>query len=104
MKLVNQFLLSGLLTLALLAGNQALAQNTNQVNLLWEANTYTPPFYRGHSAVTPGSEVTVVADAYLYDGRGNKLDDASLNFDWRKDNRAISSASGLGGKTLVFTA
>lgn len=88
----------------LLFAGSLQAQTTSQLNLLWEANTYTPPFYRGHSAVTPGSEVTVVTDAYLYDGRGNRLSEASLNFDWRKDNRPISSASGLGGKTLVFSA
>ncbi len=104
MKIAHQFLFGSLLTLFFFSGIQVLAQTTNQVNLLWEANTYTPAFYRGHSAVTPGSKVTVVADAFLYDGRGNRLDDASLNFDWRKDNRPISSASGLGGKSLVFTA
>lgn len=97
-----KWLISTLFLLSI-AGTAA-AQSTNQVDLLWEASTHTPPFYRGHSAVSPESEVKVVADAYLYDSRGAKISDAKLDFQWEKDGRAISSFSGLGGRLLVFTA
>ncbi len=88
----------------LITSQLTLAQSTNQVDLLWEADTYRPPFYRGHSQASPESEVKVVADAHFYNSRGVAIADSQLDFQWEKDARRISSFSGPGGRELVFTA
>ena len=80
MSSINKILVVGSLALALSLGATAGAQTANHIDLFWEADTYTPPFYRGHSQVSAESEVEVVADAYIYDRTGKKLPDNQLNF------------------------
>lgn len=92
-----------ILFLLLATTNIVLAQTTNlpaqagTVDLLWSADTYTPPFYRGRALPTAHSQVTVVA-------MPNFGAVENLNFTWTKDGRNIGSASGRGKNVLVYTS
>ncbi|MEA1929546.1 MAG: hypothetical protein U9M92_01495 [Patescibacteria group bacterium] len=81
----------------------ATAQTTNRVDLLWEAETYTPPLYRGHSAASTKSKVIIVADTEFYNSQGNQISHNDLLFKWEKDGRRISSVSGAGERQMTFT-
>ena len=64
------------------------------VDLIWEAKTYTPAFYRGRSLPTAESLVRVVAMTPIK----NPI------FHWRKDGLDIKSASGAGKNTFDYRA
>lgn len=73
------------------------------LTLLWEADTYTPPFYKGKPLVTYQSRVRAIAvpdAAYTKDA----VDASSLSYVWRQDGDAVSDASGYGKNSYTFTA
>ena len=76
----------------------------NSVILLWQADTYTPFFYRGKPLPSPGSRVTVIAEPNIYQTETHKIPISDLMFTWTKDGKTVNSASGQGKSELSFTA
>lgn len=68
------------------------------VTLLWEANTYTPPFYKGKPLMSAQANVRAIAvsDTAL-------LDVNNMSFVWKKDGEAVPGASGYGKNSFIFT-
>lgn len=93
--ILTMIALVGFLGVALTVAAQSPAP---QIDLVWQAETYTPASYEGRALPTTGSEVVVTGLAYGADGRVNN------NYDWRweKDGYQIHSASGLGKNVLRF--
>lgn len=85
------FLLS---TIYFLLLTTAFAQS---VDLLWQGDTYTPPFYQGRSLWSTQSDITFVA---IPQGLGNP---ANLNYKWTKNGSVLGSFSGVGRNTLSFS-
>lgn len=83
-----------------LSATSALA---NSVDLVWEADTYTPALYLGHSGATPGSRIKVVASAVFTDNTGKPIDAKTLNYQWSKDGQVLPTVSGAGKDTIIFT-
>lgn len=80
------------------------AQQTNSVDLLWQAFNYQPPFYQGHSLPTSGNLIRVVAWPNIYTAQGKLVPVSQLMFEWNKDDQRIGSASGLGRNVIDFIA
>lgn len=79
------------------------AVGENSLTLLWEADTSVPPFYRGKPLPSSGSTVRVVALPEISaGGKAVKVED--LTFNWTKDEKNITSASGKSKNILVFAA
>lgn len=72
------------------------------ITMLWEADTYTPPFYKGKSLLTPEARVRVVAipDA---DSAAGTIRASNLIYRWWKNGRLSESASGYGKNSFSFT-
>jgi hypothetical protein len=72
-----------------------------EVDLIWEADTYTPPFYKGKSIFVPESTVRVVAYPTFF--VGSKLaDPKSLVYTWKINSKSAGEFSGYGRNSLVF--
>lgn len=80
------------------------AQSTKaEVDLVFEALSYTPPFYQGKALHVAQGTVVVVAIPNFFDQAGRKINSADLNFTWRKDGLVVGNASGVGRDYLNFT-
>lgn len=79
-----------------------ISWNPFGLTVLWEADTYTPPFYRGKALLTAQAKVRAVA---LPDNMGgqNALDAGNLVYVWEKDGTKISEASGYGKNSFFFS-
>lgn len=73
------------------------------VTLLWEANTYTPPFYRGKSLYTPGADIRVVAIPDVKDPGGAVVPASQLTYKWSVDEEPFADRSGLGRSTFYLS-
>lgn len=73
------------------------------VGIVWEAQTYTPPLYRGKAHHSPGSEVRVTAVPILIDEDGKQLKPEDLMYTWKIDNASRPLLSGVGEQTAVMT-
>lgn len=82
-----------------------LAQKTidlkpGQVDLLWEAGTYTPEGYLGKALPTPESEVTIWARPALTTRSGAIIPSANLVYKWYKNGNLLSNQSGANKDVL----
>lgn len=74
------------------------------VDMLWVARTYTPPFYRGKALPSSESIVTVTAIPHIFDSAGKAVSVGNTMFTWKKAYRTIPSASGAGKDSFSYEA
>jgi len=72
------------------------------ITILWEADTYTPPFYRGKALLTAEASVRAVAIPDNTAGQ-NALSAGNLVYVWEKDGAVVSGSSGYGKNSFSFT-
>lgn len=72
------------------------------VDLMWQANTYTPPFYRGKALFSPESEVTFIALPNITNN--GSIDDSDAIYRWSEDYRVKGDKSGFGANTFLYKA
>jgi hypothetical protein len=89
-------ILFGLVLVAITLNLSAQTAPAASVDLLWEAQTTAPEWYRGKDLASPGSLVRVVALV--------ESSNSSLEYRWQKDGRSLGGVSGVGRNTLEFVA
>ena len=71
------------------------ASPSGSVSLLYEAETYTPPFYRGRSLASADAPVRIHADAQFSSS-------GSINYTWTINGRVMQNLSGVGASDLTL--
>lgn len=72
------------------------------VTILWEADTYTPPFYKGKALMSPQARVRAVAIPDIANAK-NALVPENLVFLWKYNGASDATASGYGKNSFTFT-
>lgn len=75
--------------------------NPSAVNLVWEADTTVPPFYKGKALYSAGSPLRVVAMPVVIIG-GNRVAASALSYQWLVNDQIVPGVSGLGRSALAF--
>ena len=74
-----------------------------EMDLLWEADSYVPPFYRGRALPSPGSSVRLFAvPRFQRPGTQSSVPPDELIYTWKKNNRIIQAVSGRGKHTVTM--
>ena len=71
--------------------------HAQSVDLIWQGDTYTPPFYQGRALWSNQSRITFVAIPH------NLGNPASLYYKWTKNGTVLGNINGVGKNTLSFT-
>src|SRR3989344_6530597 len=71
-----------------------------EVDVLWEALTYTPPFYKGKRMLSSSGTITVTAMPSFVVASGKTLDSAALVYSWEQDGKNLLSQSGFGKQSI----
>lgn len=66
------------------------------VELVWQANSYTPPFYKGKALFSYEGTGTAVAVPFFNDDDGSRIAVRDLIFTWKENNEKVVNASGVG--------
>lgn len=82
--------------------NASVSLTPASVGLIWEGDTYTPPFYKGRSLFTSQSTLRVLAVPTIVVG-GRQVPDDQLIFTWEQDETILGSKSGRGKNSLAVT-
>lgn len=77
--------------------------NPQTVDILWEAKTYTPPFYKGKSMYTPEESIIFVAMPNITNQSGSQIDSKTIVYKWGQGNQVLGSMSGYGQNILPYT-
>lgn len=73
--------------------------NPGSVDILWQAPSYTTPFYKGKALFPKQGLVVVEAVPFVYSA-GKKISADRLVYKWTVDNRVLENQSGY-GKSVV---
>ncbi len=73
------------------------------VDLLWEGNVHTPPFYKGRALFTRGTELRILAIPDVYRDNGTKIDPEELIYQWEVNDDYYQTQSGYGRQMYEFT-
>ena len=72
------------------------------VDLLWQANSYTPPFYKGKALYPPQGTITFVAvPEFVVNGKS--IDSHNLIYKWIKDTTVLGDQSGYGKSSITVS-
>lgn len=87
-------------------GAAATASGTirpTEVNLLWEGNTYVPPFYTGRALPSAGSLVRLfVVPRFQIPNTNSTIPSDELIYTWKKNNKLLQSQSGKARHSIVI--
>jgi hypothetical protein len=72
------------------------------VDVLWEGQTYTPPFYHGRPYPNNNSIITLEAVPHLFSTQG-RFNKNELVYLWEVDGKAVPGKSGYGKSTIKVT-
>jgi hypothetical protein len=75
----------------------------SEVDLMWQADSYVPAFYKGKALFGHQSQITFIAMPHITNSSGQEINPANLVYKWTKDGSAVESASGYGKNTFTFT-
>lgn len=70
--------------------------NPQNVDILWEAKTYTPPFYKGKAMYTPQESIKFVAVP-------DSISPSKAIYKWSEGGQVLGDKSGFGKSTLSYT-
>ncbi|KND48544.1 MAG: hypothetical protein AB200_02340 [Parcubacteria bacterium C7867-005] len=67
-----------------------------EIDLVWQSDSYVPPFYRGKPLYSYQNKVTVFALTKFIDRGGREIPGTSLVYRWSRNGQVVSTASGYG--------
>ncbi|MBX4210775.1 hypothetical protein KW783_02260 [Candidatus Parcubacteria bacterium] len=76
----------------------------NTVNLIWQAKTYTPPFYKGKALFTYQSDVEFSALATIIGKNGVRVSPQNLIYTWSVNGDVQADKSGYGKNTIMISS
>ena len=72
------------------------------ITMLWEADTYTPPFYRGKALLSAEARVRAIALPDVGGTAGTLLNAGNFVYQWEKDGTVLGNMSGYGKNSFSF--
>lgn len=75
-----------------------------EVDLLWEGNSYVPPFYAGKRLASPDGTVRAEAIPRLRRENGTSVADTDIIYTWRRNDGIVAEASGRGKSSALFSS
>ena len=73
------------------------------VDLVWEADSYVPPFYKGKALYGYQGLITVIAVPNIIGSNGVKINPNNLTYKWIKDSKVLGGVSGYGKNKFSFS-
>ncbi|OGG52962.1 hypothetical protein A3C20_03785 [Candidatus Kaiserbacteria bacterium RIFCSPHIGHO2_02_FULL_55_25] len=73
----------------------------SSVDLLWESDSYVPPFYSGRALPSAGSRVRLVALTHFVRPGGGEIPADQIVFTWTKDSEVLGDSSGRGKSSIT---
>lgn len=72
------------------------------LSLLWEAESYVPPLYKGKALLPFDGAVRLLAVPVFIDSSGNRIGARSLNYTWKQNGVVIGPLSGRGRSDITL--
>lgn len=74
-----------------------------EVDLLWQSESLTPPFYKGKSMFSHQNKITFVVFPHITDSEKQEIPAKNLIYKWKLNGSAVQESSGYGKNTFTMT-
>lgn len=75
-----------------------------EVDLLFDADSYVPPFYTGRALPSAGSTLRLEAIPHFVAENGKEIPSSDITFTWKRNDQVLGSVSGRGRSTARIPA
>lgn len=82
--------------------NKSIRLNPVYVDLIWESESYTPPFYKGKALFSYQNKITFIAIPHIRGSNGAEISPKNLIYKWKRNGTVVENASGYGRNTYLF--
>jgi hypothetical protein len=82
---------------------KTVSVSSQDIDILWEADSYVPPFYEGRPLYGQEGTVRLVAMPNIINKSGVRVNPSTLVYKWIVDDRVLGSKSGYGRNILEYT-
>ncbi len=79
--------------------DKSLSVRPADVDLVWEAEGYAPPFYKGKAVFSYQNQINFIAIPHITGSNGVQIPTKNLVYKWKDGGKVIESASGYGKNT-----
>ena len=86
------------------ATSQNPAVTSSPVDILVDADSYVPPFYRGRALPSAGTNLRLQAIPHFKGSDGSSVPTSNIIFTWKQDGRVAGNVSGLGKSSVILPA
>ncbi|MCR4325714.1 MAG: hypothetical protein NUV59_02810 [Patescibacteria group bacterium] len=73
-----------------------------KIDLLFDSDSYVPPFYRGRALPSTGTSIFLEARPHFLRPDGSSLTDADIAYTWRRNGQVLASVSGRGKSRVAI--
>src|SRR3989338_11710854 len=73
-----------------------------EVDLVWESDSYTPPFYKWGALPSAGTKLKMHALARLILPDGSSVPENEIKYTWKRNGFVVPAVSGIGRSFAVF--
>ena len=80
----------------------AVSYKPQGLDVLWQADSYVPPFYAGKALSASGGLVHVTAIPEIVNSSGEFYDSKVLDYSWRQNGILLGNASGIGKERVTL--
>ncbi|HTR18534.1 MAG TPA: hypothetical protein VMH91_00955 [Candidatus Paceibacterota bacterium] len=74
------------------------------IDLLWEADSYVPPFYLGRALPGSGSAIRLLAIPHFVRPDGSEVASSGITYTWKVNGAVLKAQSGVGESSVVVPA
>jgi hypothetical protein len=80
---------------------KTISVTPESVDMLWQADTYTPPFNQGKALFSHQSKITIVAMPNII-SNGRRISAKNLIYRWQENGNVLGDQSGYGKNTVTL--
>lgn len=77
--------------------------SSQDVDIIWESDSYTPPFYKGKALYSTEGNVVFTAMPNIISKSGVRVSPSNLIYKWSIDNSVLGDKSGYGKNALFYS-
>lgn len=74
------------------------------VDLVWQSESYVPPFFKGKALFSHQNKITFIAIPHMTNSSGVEINPKNLIYKWTKNGVVMENDSGYGKNTFTFVS
>lgn len=83
---------------------KSITIKSSYVDIIWESNGYTPPFFLGKIPYTYQNSIKLIAIPHISKDGIKEIDPKTLVYSWKRSGKYIDNGQGYGKQSIVIEA